>query len=298
MSSESGSLFVVATPIGNLDDISKRAIDVLASVDRILAEDTRHSARLLSRYGISTGVDAFHEHNERNLAPAIIRRLQSGENVALISDAGTPLINDPGFHLLKLAHERGIRVVPIPGPSAVTAALSVCGLATDRFFFEGFLPSKAQQRRARLKSLAQSTHTVVLLESPHRVLAMFEDLIEAFGGDRQATIAKELTKMFETVRTNSLETLYAWLAENTERQKGEFVIIVSGARERPAGPVDEEQRALLALLLEEFPLKTAVRLAARISGANRNSLYQAALRLRKARDRAANHGRKYTPHDP
>ena len=295
MSSESGSLFVVATPIGNLDDISKRAIDVLASVDRILAEDTRHSARLLSRYGISSGVNAFHEHNERKLAPAIIRHIQSGENVALISDAGTPLINDPGFHLLKLAHERGIRVVPIPGPSAVTAALSVCGLATDRFFFEGFLPSRAQQRRARLETLAKSTHTIVLLESPHRVLAVFEDLIGVFGGDRRATIAKELTKLFETVRTDSLETLYAWLAENTERQKGEFVIVVSGARERPAGQVDEEQRALLALLLEETPLKTAVRLAARISGANRNSLYEAALRLRKARDPAAIHGRKRTP---
>lgn len=284
MSTEAGSLFVVATPIGNLDDISRRAIDVLGSVDRILAEDTRHSARLLSRYGVSTEVNAFHEHNERDIAADVIQRIRSGENVALISDAGTPLISDPGFHLLKLAHEMKIRVIPVPGPSAVMAALSVCGLATDRFFFEGFLPARSAQRRARLETLAQSTYTTVLLESPHRVLATFEDLIEVYGGDHTATIAKELTKRYETVRSDALDALYAWLRENAERQKGEFVIIVSGAEATPTGLIDAEQRALLELLLEETPLKTAVRLAARISGANRNSLYELALRLRRARD--------------
>ena len=284
MSSKPGSLFVVATPIGNLDDISRRALDVLGSVDRILAEDTRHSAKLLTRYGVSTKVSAFHEHNERDLAADVIERIQSGENIALISDAGTPLISDPGFHLLKLVHEKNIRVVPVPGPSAVVAALSVCGLPTDRFFFEGFLPPKSAQRRSRLQTLAQSTSTTVLLESPRRLLATLKDMIDVFGGDRTATVAKELTKVFETVRTGTLEALYAWLAENAERQKGEFVIVVSGAKSRPAGLVDDEHRALLELLLEELPVKTAVRLAAKISGANRNSLYEMALRLNQAQD--------------
>ena len=284
MSTGAGSLFVVATPIGNLEDISGRAIDVLGSVDRILAEDTRHSAKLLGRYGISTQVDAFHEHNEGDVAESVISRILAGENVALISDAGTPLISDPGFQLLQLAHESDVRVIPVPGASAVTAALSVCGLATDRFFFEGFLPSKSSPRRARLESLSRLTNTIVLLESPHRIQASLEDLIDVFGGDRNATIAKELTKVFETVRMDSLTALYAWLTADPERQKGEFVIIVTGAEAPSGGVVDEQHRALLELLLEELSLKSAVRLAAKISGANRNNLYEMALRLRQVKE--------------
>lgn len=284
MSTKAGNLYVVATPIGNLEDMSGRAIDVLGSVDRILAEDTRHSAKLLGRYGISTRVEAFHEHNERDVAESVVDRILNGENVALISDAGTPLINDPGYHLLKLAHASNIRVVPVPGASAVTAALSVCGLATDRFFFEGFLPTKSASRRARLQALAPLTNTIVLLESPHRIVPTLEDLIDVFGGERSATIAKELTKVFETIRKDSLDALHAWLTADAERRKGEFVIIVSGAEPSTAGVGADEHRTLLQLLLEEMPVKTAVRLAAKISGANRNSLYELALRLRERED--------------
>ncbi len=277
MSSSPGRLFVVATPIGNLDDISSRAIEVLQSVDIILAEDTRHSAGLLSRYGISTKITAFHEHNEAKLNDAIIAKLESGRDAAIISDAGTPLISDPGFKLVQSAHKGGIQVIPIPGPSAVVAALSVSGLPTDRFLFEGFLPSRREGRRRRLEALARGTETLVILESPHRVLATLQDMMEIFGATRMGAIAKELTKVYETVRLDTLTALHAWLGEREERQKGEFVIVVSGAEH--ADPDPEAHRELLRDLLGELPLKTAVRLAAKISGASRNRLYALALEL-------------------
>lgn len=278
MSKKAGHLYVVATPIGNLDDISPRAVDVLKSVDLVLAEDTRHSARLLSRFGIDSKVRAFHEHNERQLSESVITSLAEGRDAALISDAGTPLISDPGFHLVRLAHERGVRVIPIPGPSAVVAALSAAGLPTDRFLFEGFLPSRREARRRRLEDLAGVTHTLVILESTHRVAATLEDLAEIFGADRPGAVAKELTKVHETVRTDRLAALNAWLGEQPDRQKGEFVIVVAGAPEADAG-APEAHRALLEALLEELPLKTAVRLAARLSGASKNRLYALALEL-------------------
>lgn len=277
MSNSPGRLFVVATPIGNLDDISSRAIEVLRSVDIILAEDTRHSAGLLGRFGIDSKISAFHEHNEAKLNDAIIAKLGSGLDVAIISDAGTPLINDPGFKLVQSAHQSGVQVIPIPGPSAVVAALSVSGLPTDRFRFEGFLPSKREGRRKRLQALARGTETLVILESPHRVMATLQDMVEIFGATRMGAIAKELTKVFEAVRMDTLAALHAWLGEREERQKGEFVIVISGAEH--ADPDPEAHRELLRTLLGELPLKTAVRLAAEISGASRNRLYALALDL-------------------
>lgn len=279
MSNQPGRLFVVATPIGNLDDISRRAIEVLSSVDVILAEDTRHSAKLLGRFGIKTKVSAFHEHNEAQMNDALIAELTTGLNAAIISDAGTPLISDPGFQLVRSAHQHGVQVVPIPGPSAVLAALSASGLPTDRFIFEGFLPSRREARRRRLEGLARAAVTLVILESPHRVLAALEDMIEIFGANRTGAIAKELTKVFETVRLGALSELHAWLGERAERQKGEFVIVVSGADNAGTEPDTDANRELLVTLLKEVPLKTAVRLAATITGASRNRLYALALEL-------------------
>ncbi len=279
MSSSSGRLFVVATPIGNLDDMSVRAIEVLRSVGIILAEDTRHSAALLKRFGIETRVSSFHEHNEAKLKQAIIAKLESGTDAAIISDAGTPLINDPGFELVRAAHEGGIQVIPVPGPSAVIAALSASGLPTDRFYFEGFLPTRREARRRRLRELADRSETLIILESPHRLLAALEDMAEVLGTNRMATIAKELTKVFETVRRDTLASLRAWLGEREERQKGEFVIVVAGAGKTDTDQETQRHRQLLEILLSELPLKTAVRLAAAISGASRNQLYALALEL-------------------
>lgn len=279
MSSSFGRLFVVATPIGNLDDMSARAVEVLRSVDLILAEDTRHSAALLKRFGIETPVSSFHEHNEAKLKQAIIAKLESGSDAAIISDAGTPLINDPGFELVRAAHEDGIQVIPVPGPSAVIAALSASGLPTDRFYFEGFLPTRREARRRRLRDLADRSETLIILESPHRLLAALEDMAEVLGADRMATIAKELTKVFETVRRDTLTSLRAWLGEREERQKGEFVIVVAGAGKTDTDQETQRHRQLLEILLSELPLKTAVRLAAAISGASRNQLYALALEL-------------------
>lgn len=279
MSSSSGRLFVVATPIGNLGDMSARAVEVLRSVDLILAEDTRHSAALLKRFGIETRVSSFHEHNEAKLKQSIVAELEGGTDAAIISDAGTPLINDPGFELVRAAHESGIQVIPVPGPSAVIAALSASGLPTDRFLFEGFLPPRREARRRRLRELADRSETLVILESPHRLLAALEDMVEVLGADRMATIAKELTKVFETVRMDTLASLRAWLGEREERQKGEFVILVAGSVESEADQETQQHRRLLEILLSELPLKTAVRLAAAISGASRNQLYALALDL-------------------
>lgn len=279
MSNQPGRLFVVATPIGNLDDISPRAIEVLGSVDVILAEDTRHSAKLLGRFGIKTKVCAFHEHNEAQMNDSLIAELKSGIDAALISDAGTPLISDPGYRLVRSAHQHSVQVIPIPGPSAVLAALSASGLPTDRFIFEGFLPARREARRRRLEALAQAAETLVILESPHRVLAALADMVEIFGATRAGAIAKELTKIFETVRMDTLSALHDWLGERSERQKGEFVILVSGADNATAESEAEANRELLKTLLKEVPVKTAVRLAAAISGASRNSLYALALEL-------------------
>lgn len=276
MSIEKGVLYVVATPIGNLDDMSRRAVDVLAEVDRIAAEDTRHSRRLLHHFGIATPMVAVHEHNERRMLASLLGQLQAGCSLALISDAGTPLISDPGFALVRAAREAGVRVVPVPGPNAAICALSAAGLPTDRFVFEGFLPPRSSARRARLQALAAESRTLVFYESSHRIVDSLADLTEVFGDDRKALVARELTKTFETIRDGSLRELAAWVAADPDQQKGEFVVVVRGTV-ADATDLDIQARRVVDLLLEELPVKQAAALAARITGAARNRLYAYAL---------------------
>lgn len=273
-------LYVVATPIGHLGDMSPRAIATLRAVDVIAAEDTRHSGRLLQHFGVATPVVALHEHNERRVCAGLIRRLKDGASIALISDAGTPLLSDPGFHLVGAAHDHGIPVAPIPGPSSLISALSAAGLQADRFVFEGFLPARAGARRARLEALAAEARTLVFFEAPHRVLAMLSDLRDAVGEERVVVIARELTKAFETVHRGRAADVVAWMAADANQQKGEFVIVVQGNPRAPAETTDEEARRVLRLLLGALPLKQAVAIAAGLTGGARNRLYQLAVELR------------------
>jgi 16S rRNA (cytidine1402-2'-O)-methyltransferase len=275
-----GSLYVVATPIGNLGDLAPRAVEVLRSVERIAAEDTRHSRKLLQHFAIQTPLVALHEHNERELAPRLVEQLRAGASLALISDAGTPLISDPGFNLVRLAREAGVRVIPVPGPSALVCALSASGLATDRFVFEGFLPAKRVARRARLAELHHDTRTLILYESSHRIVECLQDLAEVFGGGRHAVLARELTKQFETIRDASLEELAQWVATDRNQQKGEIVLLVAGCPQPEKYQVSAEAEQLLAILLDELPVKLAAKLAARITGLNKRDLYDRALQLK------------------
>jgi len=276
-----GTLFVVATPIGNLDDVSARALEVLASVDVVLAEDTRHTAKLLERHRVRARSVSLHDHNEDRVAPDLVARMAAGESMALVCDAGTPLVSDPGYRLVRLTREGGVRVSPVPGPSALIAALSVAGLPTDRFAFEGFLPARAGARRRRLVDLAAETRTLVFYEAPHRVVATVADLAAAFGGEREAVLARELTKRFETVHGGSLAALPAWLAERPERLRGEFVIVVAGAAPRAASDrLDDADQHVLAVLADALPAREAAALAARITGQARNRLYRALLERR------------------
>ncbi|MGA7799759.1 MAG: 16S rRNA (cytidine(1402)-2'-O)-methyltransferase [Gammaproteobacteria bacterium] len=274
---EKGALYVVATPIGNLDDMSRRAVDVLAGVDRIAAEDTRRSRRLLDHYGIATPMVAVHEHNEQRVLGSLLQQLHDGRTLALISDAGTPLISDPGFALVRAARQDGIRVIPIPGPSAVVCALSAAGLPTDRFVFEGFLPARSAGRRGRLQALADEPRTVVFYEASHRIVDTLDDLVDIFGAAREALVARELTKTFETIRSGPLAELAAWVRSDPDQQKGEFVLVIHGATPPGSGELDSEARRVVDLLLEELPVKQAAALAARITGVARNRLYAYAL---------------------
>ncbi|PZW67818.1 16S rRNA (cytidine1402-2'-O)-methyltransferase [Pseudomonas sp. URMO17WK12:I1] len=276
--SAAGTLFVVATPIGNLDDLSARALKVLGEVALIAAEDTRHSARLMQHFGIGTPLAACHEHNERDEGNRFIERLLAGDDVALISDAGTPLISDPGYHLVRQARAAGIRVVPVPGACALIAALSAAGLPSDRFVFEGFLPAKTVGRRARLELVREEPRTLIFYEAPHRILECLQDMREVFGGERQALLARELTKTFETLQGMPLEQLCEWVAADANQQRGECVVLVAGwqAPEDEAA-VSVEALRVLDLLLAEMPLKRAAALAAQITGVRKNLLYQAAL---------------------
>ena len=278
-----GALYIVATPIGNLADMTARAIEVLRDVAVIAAEDTRHSAVLLRHFSISTPCLAYHEHNERQQTETLIERLRQGAAVALISDAGTPLLSDPGYHLVRAAHAADIRVIPVPGASAVLAALSVSGLPTDRFSFEGFLPAKSAGRRERLLALRSETRTLIFYEAPHRLLATLGDMAEIFGQQREAVLARELTKLYETIRKDSLERLLDWVEADPNQQKGECVIVVQGA-EVVADQVDADadKRRILEILLEEMPLKQAVGVAVKISGEKRNRLYQWAVDMKGA----------------
>ncbi|VXC49180.1 putative methyltransferase [Pseudomonas sp. 9AZ] len=277
-----GSLYVVATPIGNLDDISARALTILRSVALIAAEDTRHSARLMQHFGIGTPLAACHEHNERDQGGRFLTRLLAGDDVALISDAGTPLISDPGYHLVRQARAAGIAVVPVPGACALIAALSAAGLPSDRFIFEGFLPAKAAGRRARLGQVKEEPRTLIFYEAPHRILECLQDMQLVFGDERPALLARELTKTFETLKGMPLAELAAWVAADSNQQRGECVVLVAGWQ-APEGDeaVSAEAMRVLNLLLAEMPLKRAAALAAEITGVRKNLLYQVALEQQK-----------------
>ena len=268
-----GCLWVVATPIGHRDDFSARAIATLREVAVIAAEDTRHSRPLLLHHNIATPLLALHEHNEREVVEAVVRRLQGGESVALISDAGTPLISDPGFRLVRAARAAGIRCAPVPGACAAIAALSVAGLPSDRFVFEGFLPPKSAARRARLQELAGEPRTLIFYESSHRVAESLADMRAVFGDGREAVLARELTKLFETVLDEPLEQLAERVANDPDQQRGECVILVAGRGEEADAKLAEGQR-IFAILREELPPAKAAKLAAAISGAPRKLLYE------------------------
>ncbi|MBU1192617.1 MAG: 16S rRNA (cytidine(1402)-2'-O)-methyltransferase [Gammaproteobacteria bacterium] len=272
-----GQLYVVATPIGNRADITERALQVLKSVACVLAEDTRHSGSLLRSLGIATPLQSLHEHNEQAQIEPLLARLRTGDDLALISDAGTPLISDPGFRIVQAARAAGVTVVPVPGPSALIAALSVAGLPTDRFVFEGFLSAKSMARRARLQALADEPRTLVFYESSHRIQETLADLAELFGTEREAVIARELTKAFEQVQGGSLAELNAWLAADSNHVRGEFVVLVAGAPAPVETDISAEAGRVLKLLLKEMPVKQAAAMAAEITGARKNALYQFAL---------------------
>ncbi|CAN5696520.1 16S rRNA (cytidine(1402)-2'-O)-methyltransferase [soil metagenome] len=267
-----GTLHVVATPIGNLGDLSPRALDTLRRVDAICAEDTRHTRQLLAHHGVERPLLALHEHNEAALVDGLVARLRGCDSLALVSDAGTPLVSDPGFRLVRAARAACIRVSPVPGPSALVAALSVAGLPSDRFVFEGFLPAKAAARRERLATLAGEPRTLVFYESAHRIEAALADMGVAFGDMRRAVLARELTKLFETVLDGALAELAAQVAADPNQRKGEFVVLVQGA-EADAGANVAEGRRLYAALVAHLPPSTAARLAADLSGAPRKTLY-------------------------
>lgn len=268
----SGRLHVVATPIGNLADLSPRAQQVLRQVDAICAEDTRHSRQLLAHFGIDRPLLALHEHNEEAVAQTLVTRLLAGQSLALVSDAGTPLVSDPGFRLVRAARAAGITVSPVPGPSALIAALSVAGLPSDRFAFEGFLPAKPAARRERLARLAGEPRTLVFYESAHRITESLADLCAAFGEERPAVLARELTKLFETVLDGALVTLLGTVQADANQRKGEFVVIVQGAGEDGAAQIAEGRR-VYALLNAHLPPSAAAKLAAEITGAPRKALY-------------------------
>jgi 16S rRNA (cytidine1402-2'-O)-methyltransferase len=261
--------------------MTARAIEILTAVDLIAAEDTRHSAKLLRHFGIPTEMLALHEHNERDQVSRLLESLRQGKSIALISDAGTPLISDPGYPLVHAAHAADIRVVPIPGPSAVVAALSASGLPSDRFVFEGFLPPRSQARRAVLERLRVEPRTTIFYEAPHRIMECLRDMAEIFGAEREATIARELTKHFETIRSATFAELTAWMERHDEQQQGEFVVLVHGAH-RTEETTDEslEAERILGILMQELPTSQAADLAARITDVPKNRLYKKALALR------------------
>jgi 16S rRNA (cytidine1402-2'-O)-methyltransferase len=267
-----GTLFVVATPIGNLGDLAPRALETLRTVDAICAEDTRRTRQLLGHFGVEKPLLALHEHNEAQIADTLVARLHAGESLALVSDAGTPLVSDPGFRLVRAARAAGVRVSPLPGPCAFVAAMSVAGLPSDRFVFEGFLPAKSSARRERLSQLAAEPRTLVFYESSHRIEEALADLAAAFGNERPAVVARELSKLFETVLDGTLADLHARVSADADQRKGEFVLLVQGVGDEGDARILEGRR-LYAKLNEHLPPSTAAKLAAELSGAPRKALY-------------------------
>ena len=275
------ALYVVATPIGNLSDITLRALDVLGRAATVAAEDTRNTRHLLQHHGISDArLLALHQHNERGAAEKIISLLQQGQSVALVTDAGTPAVSDPGAILVEMVREAEFKVIPIPGASAAITALSASGLSAPHFLFYGFLPNKTAARRSVLQGLAEHPYTLVFYEAPHRILECTEDLLAVFGAEREIVFAREITKLFESIHRCKLGVAMDWLNSDPNNQRGEFVLLVSGAPQRAEG-LDAESERTLAVLLQELPLKQAVQLAVKITGTNKNELYQRALALKE-----------------
>jgi 16S rRNA (cytidine1402-2'-O)-methyltransferase len=281
---KTGTLYVVATPIGNLQDITLRAIEVLKKVDKIAAEDTRHSAQLLKHFAINKPTISLHDFNERERLQEVLESLLHGEAIALISDAGTPLISDPGYRLVKEAKELGIEVLTVPGSCAAIAALSVAGLASDRFVFEGFLPAKQEARHQCLLTLVHESRTIIFYEAPHRLMPCLQSLVEVFGPTRRASVARELTKLYESVITLTLAELAAYYQAHPQEQKGEIVILVEGKNSDDQAKKEVNVDDVLAILLTELPLKQAVALAAKITGERKNILYEKALNKQKNDD--------------
>jgi len=274
-------LYVVATPIGNLGDITLRALETLKSVDAIAAEDTRHTSGLLSHFGISKKLIAVHEHNEHQSAEKLLMQLKAGENIAVVTDAGTPGISDPGAVVVDLVRKAGVKVVPIPGVSAVIAALSASGITQNGFLFYGFLPASGAARRKILQELASQTVTLVFYEAPHRIVECVADLNAILGGERRITFARELTKTFETIYTCPLSLASAWLQADANQQRGEFVLLIEVAPLQEAAEIGEEAQRVLKCLLAELPLKQAVKLASEITNEKKNALYDLALKIKK-----------------
>jgi len=280
VSIKNGVLYLVATPIGNLDDISARALETLSKVTLIAAEDTRHSRTLLRHFGVDTRMLALHEHNEYQALEKVIDCLRQGNAVALISDAGTPVISDPGFALVRECHRQGLTVSPVPGPSAAIAALSASGLATDSFLFEGFPSRNKGVRRSEFEKLRNETRTMLFYESSHRVQVCLQDMADIFGVERPAVLARELTKLHETILHSTLGSLCNTLQQDPMQSKGEFVLLVSGEQERPDDVITPEVERTLQILMQELPLKQAAALAAKLMGEKKNRLYQLGLGLR------------------
>ena len=275
MTDLTGILYIVATPIGNLQDITQRALDTFTQVDLIAAEDTRHSGLLLSHYGIKKPFFALHDHNEQEKAHILVEKLKQGSNIALISDAGTPLISDPGFHLVRQCREAGIRVVPLPGACAAITALCASGIASDRFCFEGFLPAKSKARKDKLENIAEEDRTLIFYESTHRILDTLEDMQSVLGEERYIVLAREITKTWETITGNTIKNLREWLLEDPNRTKGEMVLIVEGKPKSDNNDeISPQAVKALELIAEELPLKKAAAIVAELYGYKKNALYQ------------------------
>ncbi len=275
-----GTLYVVATPIGNLGDITLRALEILKSVDAIAAEDTRHTSGLLSHFGMSKKLIAVHQHNEQQSAEALVTRLNGGENIALVTDAGTPAVSDPGAIVVKVVRAAGIKIVPIPGASAVIAALSASGIAENGFTFIGFLPASSSGRKKTLQSLLGDIHTLVFYEAPHRIVESVADMAAIFGAERNIVIARELTKTFETIHKCSLGDAVKWLEADSNQQRGEFVLLIEASPVVEMEGISDDEKRVIKILLAELPLKQAVKLATDITGAKKNKLYDFALELK------------------